>query len=253
MIPLERVVVDNLHMFLRVSDTLIDLLLLELKRLDSIDKSTKVKSLDALNYLKLYQSTLKMIGISGFEFWIGKESRKLKYRTLTGPEKLLLFGKLNIPETFPQVPNCAQVQTLWSNLLVINKILSLKPHEVNASLLSKFETDSKNFLELFVAVYPSKFVTPYMHCMAQHVSEFFSTHGSILQFTQQGLEKYNDIMTKDYFRSSSHRGVECLKQILYKQNRLEHLESLGAKRKQLSKCCTECGTEGHNRKTCPQV
>ena len=37
-IPLTRVVVDNLHMFLRVADTLIDLLILELRRLDKIDK-----------------------------------------------------------------------------------------------------------------------------------------------------------------------------------------------------------------------
>lgn len=48
-------------------------------------------------------------------------------------------------------------------------------------------------------------------------------HGALLQFTQQGLEKYNDVMTKDYFRSSSHKGEECLQQILQKQNRLEHL------------------------------
>ena len=48
MIPLTRVLVDNLHMFLRVSDELINLLLLELKRLDSIDKALKVETLDSL-------------------------------------------------------------------------------------------------------------------------------------------------------------------------------------------------------------
>ena len=36
-------------------------------------------------------------------------------------------------------------------------------------------------------------------------------------------------MTKDYFRSTSHRGQECLKQMLQKQNRMEHLEHSGAK------------------------
>ena len=38
-IPLTRVVVDNLHMFLRVADTLIDLLLVEIRRLDNTEKS----------------------------------------------------------------------------------------------------------------------------------------------------------------------------------------------------------------------
>ena len=30
--------------------------------------------------------------------------------------------------------------------------------------------------------------------------------GALLPFTQQGLEKYNETMTKDYFCSTSHRG-----------------------------------------------
>ena len=53
--------------------------------------------------------------------------------------------------------------------------------------------------------------------------------GSILPFTQQGLEKY-DIMTKDYFRATSHEGEQCLIQILQKQNRMEYLEAKGVKR-----------------------
>ena len=67
-----------------------------------------------------------------------------------------------------------------------------------------------------------------MHCMMQHVSQFMTVSGALLPFTQ-GLEKYNDTLTKDYFRSS-HRGQECLKQMLQKQNRIEHLEHSGAKR-----------------------
>ena len=90
-IPLTRVIVDNLHMFLRVADTLIDLLILELRRLDKIEKATKLKCVDQLHYIKKYESTLKMLGISGFAFWIGKESKHLKWRSLTGPEKLTVF------------------------------------------------------------------------------------------------------------------------------------------------------------------
>ena len=43
--PLTRVVVDNLHMFLRVADVLIDLLSLELKSLYKIGKVVRMKSL----------------------------------------------------------------------------------------------------------------------------------------------------------------------------------------------------------------
>ena len=82
---------------------------------------------------------------------------------------------------------------------------------------------------MFIEIYPAKHVMPYMHCMMQHVSQFMTLSGAILPFTQQGLEKYNDLVTKDYFRSSSHRVQECWTQILQKQNRIEDLENSGAK------------------------
>ena len=87
--------------------------------------------------------------------------------------------------------------------------------------------------------------------MMQHVSQFMTVSGALLTFTQQGLEKYNDTLTKDYFRSTSHRGQEFLKQMLPKQNRIEHLEHSGAKRNKKSQVkCANCGGDGHNRLTC---
>ena len=69
---LTLVVVDNLHVF-------------ESCRHTSLDKVTKIASLDRLQYIKKYEATIKSLGISVFSFWIGRESEKLKWRTLTGP------------------------------------------------------------------------------------------------------------------------------------------------------------------------
>ena len=86
-----------------------------------------------------------------------------------------------------------------------------------------------------------------------HVGEFMKIHGSIVPFTQQGLEKKNDVITKSYFRASNHQGDTALRQILEKQNRIEHLESIGVKKvKVFDISCSNCGNEGHNRLTCPQ-
>ena len=52
MIPLTRVVVDNLHMFLRVGDTLVDLLIGSLRVMDKVSQSLRVPSLDGLTQLK---------------------------------------------------------------------------------------------------------------------------------------------------------------------------------------------------------
>ena len=238
-------------MFLRVADTLIDLLIHDLRQLDNVNKSMKVQSLDGLTHLGAFQRSVQDMGIPGYSFWIGRESRKLKWRTLTGPEKLIVFRNINIPEMFPDLENGAAIHRLWKGLLEINQLLSARPEDVTTDHICQFEAHSKAFVDNFVEIYPAKFVTPYMHYMMMHVSEFMTLHGAILPFTQQGLEKYNDLMTKDYFRSTSHRGEQCLKQILQKQNRIEHLENMGAKRpKKNDITCSNCRVQGHNKWTC---
>ena len=95
-IPLTRVVADNLHMFLRVSDVLIDLLITELHTLDKINQATKLKSLDNLTHPTTIEKSVKELGISGFSFWIRRESRKLKWRIFTGPEKLKILSSRDL-------------------------------------------------------------------------------------------------------------------------------------------------------------
>ena len=83
-IPLTNVIVDNLHLFLRVSDVLIDLVIVELRRLDRVDKVTRFSSLEKLAYLQKFEKAVKDIRVSGFSFWIGRQSKKLKWRTFIG-------------------------------------------------------------------------------------------------------------------------------------------------------------------------
>ena len=65
MIPLSRVVIDNLHLFLRVADVLIDLLIVELKRDDAIEKVKKFQSFNPEKYKHLdkYQNFVSSLGI----------------------------------------------------------------------------------------------------------------------------------------------------------------------------------------------
>ena len=83
MIPLTRVVVDNLHMFLRVADTLVDLLIGALCTMDKVIQSLHVRSLEGLTNLKKFENSLKELGVSGYNFWIGQTSKTLKWRSLT--------------------------------------------------------------------------------------------------------------------------------------------------------------------------
>ena len=89
-----------------------------------------------------------------------------------------------------------------------------------------------------------------MHALAMHVSEFIHLYGNLVAFTQQGLEKLNDITTKQFQRSTNHRDISSLKQILEKRNRIELLEDDEIKRVPKMQVCSICKLPGHNRKTC---
>ena len=116
-----------------------------------------------------------------------------------------------------------------------------------------FDLRAKTWVRLFTTVYQSKDVTPYMHAFAMHVSEFLRLYGNIVMFTQQGLEKLNDVTTVHFQRSSNHREYEALKQLLEKRNRIEELEIGGFERKKEEQKCSICKLPGHNKRSCTHI
>ena len=73
-IPLTNVVIDNLHLFLRVTDVLIDHVIVELRRRDGIEKLSRFSSFDRhkYRYLAAYEHFVSSLGIPSFNFYIGK-------------------------------------------------------------------------------------------------------------------------------------------------------------------------------------
>lgn len=166
----------------------------------------KFSSFDITNHKHLhhFESFVTNLDIPSYRFWIGKQSKQLKWRTLTGPE---VFAQINIQELLPSLPETEtiRIQVFWTELLQLNKKFSNRPEEVNKEEISDFEQRSREWVVKFIDIYLTKNVTPYIHAMSNHVGQFMRAHGAILPFTQQGLEKFNDVMTKHYFRSTSHK------------------------------------------------
>lgn len=253
-IPLTHVVIDNLHLFLRVSDVLLNLLITELRRQDAIDKTKRFSSFEISKYKHIqgFQQFVKSLGIPGFEFYIGQTSKELKCRSLIGPEKLRVFQNIHIRLLLPNFPSdeASKIQHLWDELLQLNLLFCKPGKELSSDTIEDFEHRTRQWGRDFIRVYQTKNVTPYIHALMNHVGQFMRIHGCILAFTQQGLEKLNDIMTKNFFRSSCHR-EEALKQLIEKQNRIEHLNDGGSKRvKKFEVECSNCSKQGHNRLTC---
>lgn len=60
---------------------------------------------------------------------------------------------------------------------------------------------------------------------------------NLLPFSQQGLEKLNDNLTKDYFRSTNDQEQDALRQLMLKVNQLEELnDKWGEREKQIHHC-----------------
>ena len=245
-IPIDHIIIDTLHLFLRIADLLINLLIMELRRQDGIDKQRTLKlDRSKQTHIATYEKFLNEECKISFR-WCA-DDQKLKWRDLTGPEKHRLFRKINIISLFPAIPKSSNIQELWTSFYDLMKMLTSISHECDANA---FDQSAKTWVNNFCAVYQTKHVTPYAHALSMHVSRFLQLHGNISQFSEQGLEKVNDLTTKHYLRSTNHREKEALYQLIEKRNRLEYLEHKGCARKKRKCTCTSCGQLGHNKRKC---
>ena len=86
-IPLKQVIIDSLHMFLRISDVLINLLIRDLRVLDGIEKAHNLDRTKA-KHLEQYEQFLVQSCKIHFKFYTDKTSQSIKWRDLVGPEKI---------------------------------------------------------------------------------------------------------------------------------------------------------------------
>ena len=115
-IPLQNVVIDNLHLFLRVTDVLVDLLLAEVIQHDATSRGLKLT--------QVFEAAVSNLSIPAWNFYSEGPGR-LKWRSFTGPEKLKLFSGLKLCEVMPngQSERVACIQSLWDRILAINNLL----------------------------------------------------------------------------------------------------------------------------------
>ena len=98
-----------------------------------------------------------------------------------GPEELILLKNLKLAELFVEAEYILTIQDLWHKLFAVNCRLSVWPEQLHMLRILKGWPRKK-----FMDVYPSKHVTPHMHTMMNHVSEFMKLHSSILPLHTMG-------------------------------------------------------------------
>ena len=186
-IPLHHVIPDILHLFLMISDVLINLLILGLRRMDGIEKiresefkQTKAKNLD--QYITFLNVNCRI----PFYMYVDKESKYLKWRYFTSPEKVrflkpskylsyfLLYqmgkGSTTMGELTRHLQNFVVTQKFGQNWRFYNK-------------------KATRWISLITDIYQTRNV----HVLVVHIPEKFK---SLTIYSQQGLEKLNDDITK---------------------------------------------------------
>lgn len=214
-IDFDSCVIDLLHLFLRITDVLVDSLL------ENLDDDNETGDLEKRpNLKKLIEFLTSECKISK-PFYLKNVNNKLslKLRTLNGSEKLKMFQKLIIKDLFPDVERLNIISDIWIEFE--NIYTSIKRCEMEADELKERLFD---WLNLFLTAHAKKDVTPYIHSFVFHLPEFVSMYNDVNLFNIQGLEKLNDITTKYYhFSTNRHsKNNKFLIQMMEKRNRIEY-------------------------------
>jgi hypothetical protein len=210
-IPINRVVVDPLHLELRVTDRLEYNLLNDLQQAD-----LSWKKQDSKNQLIL-ESYLVSIGIK--KPFKTKDNGNFEFRSLTGREKRIIYSKIDLKSLFPNLKNVQKKAELWK--MLPDMMGSFKSN--NTDLIKE---NTLKFFSLFREVYNNDNVIPYIHILS-HIEkiqiDLQEFDLPLNNFSMQGMEKLNDMLTIYYNRCSNKRG-EYLCQILKKRTRVEIIQ-----------------------------
>lgn len=108
-----------------------------------------------------------------FSSYVCKETKKLEWCDILGPEKHTLLGKINFPH-FPSIPNVAKTQFIWTEeFWRLNSLLSSE--SFSPTDITRFAEDAKSRQSKFLQVYQTENITTYMRAFVAHIPEFLDS------------------------------------------------------------------------------
>ena len=202
MIPLQNWVCDELHILLRITDRLWELMLSDLYRETTNEEIWKPKILLEMARLKIM-----------FQFWNEKKSNDLSYTSLMGPDKLKILREFDLAAVFQSTTRAAQIRALWDQfyelyLLIQNKQTTggIFRHKARA-WLNAFLAPSvghPNKSGYIRGMYRNADIIPYIHVLVNHVAEFLEIHHEfgLTAFSCSAVEKKNHLQVCLYFQNT---------------------------------------------------
>jgi hypothetical protein len=247
-IKFEEIVIDSLHLLLRITDVLFEKLLGFIEYLDSENRER--------TYFQRLGEILIGLKITS-PFYISKKG-KTKLRSLNKRERLLFLDSLrtnNFKAIFHEHANNNKLITINWIFLKFNELFNysmndfsennytfqynenyLKPKLsewlgfvlklINYDNLKKNEKQKKKEKE---------HITPYIHAMVHHIPEFISTFKNLEAYCTQALEKSHNSTKVYVMRQTNKQKDKFVKQLLEKENRMEFYNLKGTTAELLEK------------------
>jgi len=228
-IPFKKCIVDMLHLFIRISETLIQGLTKQLALRDNFKKNSKKDISDYPNiyrYFNFLEQKCKVKVFFNESSWT--ENKSLLHRNLTGKEKRRIFNNIDFVNNFPDLfendeekTRLKEYEEVWRNF---NEIICFVKNNSKKSNAETIKTMTGNWLKIFLKFHFEDDITPYIHVFCNHLHEFVEDNGNVNVFNVEGLEKLNDISTMEFFKSTNRwieRNSNFLKQIMERRARLD--------------------------------
>ena len=224
-LPINRFIIDLLHLFLRVSDKLFVNLIEKIKIIDKFSDKYNPKKHGNMEKMIAY---LKECKIPIYDYFYDENSISKILTSLQGPHRIKVFNRivkddsfLRLLESMPKIENPREIYLLWKDFFSI--LTSLKSEQLPD--LDHVQGLINQWFIQYVSLYTQTSVTPYMHMFNYHLIDQYKKYGNINYFNTQGLEKLNDLSTMDFFKATNKREDYCF-QILKRNMRLDYLDSI---------------------------
>ncbi|UZO19405.1 uncharacterized protein OCT59_010701 [Rhizophagus irregularis] len=205
MIPLNHWVPDELHIMLRITDRLWSLVIAELTEYGLFNDTAR----------KIIVEEMKRIKVK-FQFWQIQESKTWSYTSLMGNDKIKVLQFFDLSKILSR-QRANMIRNLWNKFYEL--YIKMKDQKTNAE---EFQNDAKNWLTLFLTpsegipntqgfkkgLYKPNDMTPYIHVLVHHVSEFMTIHQKwgLKSFSCSAVEKKNHQQVSYFFRKTMKDG-----------------------------------------------
>ncbi|CAG8671306.1 284_t:CDS:2, partial [Racocetra fulgida] len=162
-ISIDNIVFDELHILLRITDRLWDLVLAEIKEKNIYNDLTCNVIINEMKHLHV-----------PFLFWKDKDSGARKHTSLMGDDKIKVLRFFNLELLFSK-SRAYLIRKLWSNFYNLYKAIQDK--KTNPLQFKKFLlNDPNNNQKIIKGLYLPSHITSYIHAFVYHGWELLQKH-----------------------------------------------------------------------------